>query len=189
MRQSTHATRRCCIRSADVSEPSIWAWSCSGGGGLGEGVSSEGGRRTKGGVGELRPNDRAHLLSHPPRSLSVRTADNSAWGFASEFMIFVSPPSPATARRRKSFTSLPFSRISADDPVQTVTVTPRPSCLSLVPDPQLRAALFAKEEGYAILLDSDREWTYVNMAEVCPRLDLDRAHKDNPDDATDFWRW
>jgi hypothetical protein len=31
---------------------------------------------------------------------------------------------------------------------------------------QLRAALFAKEEGYAILVDSDVNWTYVNIAQV-----------------------
>ena len=34
-----------------------------------------------------------------------------------------------------------------------------------LPAKQLRAALFAKEQGYQILIDSDREWTYVNMAE------------------------
>ena len=76
-------------------------------------------------------------------------------------------------------TRLPSRRAATSKEELDGWLTIRLRCLSLfrlspLRFPQLRAAQYAKEQGYAILLDSDIEWTYVNMAEVSPRSSFGR---------------
>ena len=77
-------------------------------------------------------------------------------------------------------TRLPSRRAASSKEELDGWLTIRLRCLSLfrlspLRFPQLRAAQYAKEQGYAILLDSDIEWTYVNMAEVSPRSSFGRT--------------